>query len=56
MTPPVGLVTFVVSGVTGIPLAQIFRRLTPFIISLSLSILIMIAFPDLALWLPELAN
>ena len=56
VTPPVGLVTFVVSGVTRIPLVQVFRRLTPFIVSLSLAILLLIAFPDLALWLPGLAD
>ena len=56
ITPPVGLITFVVSGVTEIPLAQVFRGLMPFIAALSAAILIMIASPDIALWLPSMAD
>lgn len=56
VTPPVGLITFVVSGVTDIQLGAIFRRLTPFVAALSASILLMIAFPEIALWLPEMST
>jgi tripartite ATP-independent transporter DctM subunit len=56
VTPPVGLISFVVSGVTQIPLARVFQRLTPFVLALSLAILAMIAVPEIALWLPGLAG
>ena len=56
VTPPVGLITFVVSGVTGIPLAQVFRGLWPFIAALSVAILTVIAFPEIATWLPSVAD
>ena len=49
--PPVGLITFVVSGVPRIPLAQVFRSLMPFIAAISAAILLMIVAPDTALWL-----
>ncbi len=56
LTPPVGLITFVVSGVTRIPLAAVFRGIMPFIAALSLAILLVIAFPGLATWLPSLMS
>lgn len=54
VTPPVGLITFVVAGVTKIPLGTVFRGIFPFVIALSVAILLVIAFPGLATWLPGL--
>lgn len=54
LTPPVGLITFVVSGLTGISLREVFRGLTPFWLALCVAILLVIAFPSLATWLPDL--
>lgn len=56
VTPPVGLITFVVSGVTGIPLASVFRRVLPFTATLSVAIFLVIAFPAIATWLPGVAG
>jgi tripartite ATP-independent transporter DctM subunit len=53
LTPPIGLITFVVSGLTGVPLGKIFRGLTPFWLTLCLAIALVIAFPALATWLPN---
>jgi tripartite ATP-independent transporter DctM subunit len=53
LTPPIGLITFVVSGLTGIPLGKIFRGLTPFWLTLCFAIALVIAFPQLATWLPN---
>ncbi len=54
LTPPVGLLTFVVSGITKIPLGQVYRAVTPFWITLALAILLVIFFPPIATSLPDL--
>lgn len=54
LTPPIGLITFLVSGITRVPLGQVFRGLTPFWFALCLAIALVIAFPALATWLPAL--
>jgi tripartite ATP-independent transporter DctM subunit len=53
LTPPIGLITFVVSGLTGISLGKVFRGLTPFWFTLCVAIVLVIAFPAIATWLPE---
>jgi tripartite ATP-independent transporter DctM subunit len=52
LTPPVGLITFLVSRLTGIRLGTVFRGLTPFWLTLCVAIVLVIAFPQLATWLP----
>jgi len=52
LTPPVGLITFLVSRLTGVPLGTVFRGLTPFWLALCVAIMLVIAFPALATWLP----
>jgi tripartite ATP-independent transporter DctM subunit len=54
LTPPIGMITFVVSGLTGIALGKVFRGLTPFWFTLCIAIVLVIAFPAIATWLPEL--
>ena len=56
LTPPVGLLTFVVSGVTGVNLNEIFHRLFPFIGAMTVAVFLLIALPGLATWLPELSG
>ncbi|WP_052668699.1 TRAP transporter large permease [Nitriliruptor alkaliphilus] len=53
LTPPIGLITFVVSGLTGISLGKVFRGLTPFWFTLCIAIALVIAFPAIATWLPN---
>jgi tripartite ATP-independent transporter DctM subunit len=53
LTPPIGLITFVVSGLTGIKIGKVFRGLTPFWFTLVLAIVLVIVFPWLATGLPE---
>lgn len=53
LTPPVGLITFVVSGITGIKLEKVFRGVTPFWFTLALAIILVIAFPEIATFLPD---
>lgn len=53
ITPPYGILLFVINAVTGIPLREIIRNMIPFIGALMLALLALILMPDLVLWLPR---
>lgn len=53
ITPPYGMLLFVISALTGTPLREIIRYLTPFILVLIVALATLIVFPDLVLWLPR---
>jgi C4-dicarboxylate transporter, DctM subunit len=52
LTPPVGMNLFVLRAVTGAPFGKIVAGSLPFVVLLVLGWAAVIAFPDLALWLP----
>jgi len=52
ITPPYSELLFVVTGITGISLTSMYRYIWPFIIALVVALLIMLAFPNVVLWLP----
>src|SRR5215469_3350940 len=53
ITPPIGMNVFVIKGMAkDVPLETIFRGVTPFIIAQIILIFVLIAFPEIALWLP----
>jgi C4-dicarboxylate transporter DctM subunit len=52
--PPVAVCVFVVKNITGVPIGQIYKGVTPFLISLVLVWGLLFFFPGLALWLPSL--
>lgn len=55
ITPPIGLNCFVVSGVRpDIPVQQVFRGCFPFFIADVATVAVLIAFPQIILWLPTL--
>lgn len=54
ITPPYGIVLFVVNAVTGIPLKAMIAEIWPFIGVLVAALLAMILVPDIVLWLPRL--
>jgi tripartite ATP-independent transporter DctM subunit len=54
LMPPVGLLCFVVSGVTRIPLRDVYRGIFPFVGALSVAIMMAIFWPDMITWLPDL--
>ena len=54
--PPVGLNLFAVSGVTGVPVTRVMRGSFPFLCTDSIVLMLVVAFPILALWLPSLAD
>lgn len=56
LTPPVGLNAYVVKGVVGdtVPLTTIFRGLLWFLVAEFFIMVLLIAFPEISLWLPGL--
>ncbi len=55
VTPPVGVVVFVVSGlVKDVSMYTIFRGVVPLVASMCIALIILIAFPQISLWLPNL--
>jgi tripartite ATP-independent transporter DctM subunit len=60
ITPPVGINVYVVFGVSksavegGVSLEAIFRGIIPFLLAIILGIVLMVIFPDLILYLPNL--
>ena len=52
--PPVAVCVFVVKNITGVPIGEIYKGVTPFLISLVLVWGLLFFFPGLALWLPSL--
>ena len=52
--PPVAVCVFVVKNITGVPIGEIYKGVTPFLISLFLVWALLLFFPGLALWLPSL--
>lgn len=53
MTPPVGMIVFALSGIAKKPVGMIFRGVVPFIIAEAVVIILLIAFPAIATWLPN---
>ncbi|TNB47785.1 TRAP transporter large permease [Martelella lutilitoris] len=58
LTPPVGLLVYVVKGVVGnqVPISVIFRGVSWFLVCELVIMVLLIAFPQLSLWLPELMH
>ncbi len=54
ITPPIGMNVFVLKGISrDIPMSIIFQGALPFVISMAVCVSILIAFPDIALFLPN---
>lgn len=53
LTPPIGIAAFTVSNVTRIPAKEIFQGLTPFFLAELLVVVLIILFPQLCTWLPN---
>jgi tripartite ATP-independent transporter DctM subunit len=52
ITPPYGILLFVINGTTGIPLIEIIREILPFLIALLFALALLIFFPAIVLWMP----
>jgi len=53
ITPPYGVLLFVINGLTGIPLRDMIREIWIFIAILLAALLMMILIPDIVLWFPR---
>ncbi|MFY0635215.1 MAG: TRAP transporter large permease [Vannielia sp.] len=56
ITPPVGMNLFVIKGITNAPLGTIVRGASPFVALMIGGLVLLIAFPALATWLPTAAG
>jgi C4-dicarboxylate transporter DctM subunit len=55
LTPPIGLNVFVMAKIApDVPMVDIFRGVTPFVIICLFAVLLLTAVPSIALWLPSL--
>lgn len=54
ITPPYGILLFVINGTTGTPLAQIIKSVIPFAGVLLIVLAVLILFPDLVLFVPRM--
>ena len=53
ISPPLGLNVFTLSGISGIPAPKIFRAAVPYMICIVLLLAALVAFPQIATWLPS---
>lgn len=54
ITPPYGILLFVINAVTGIPLKDIIAEIWAFLAILIAALVCMITFPEIILWLPKM--
>ena len=54
ITPPYGVLLFVINAVTGIPMKEIIAEIWGFLLVLILALIVMILNPDLILWMPRM--
>ena len=55
ISPPVGVNVYVVSGIErGLPLQTVFKGSLPFLVCLVVAAAILVAFPQISLWLPSM--
>jgi TRAP-type C4-dicarboxylate transport system permease large subunit len=52
ITPPVGMLMFVVSGIDRIRMTEVFREILPFVFWALIVLLLMVFFPPITTWLP----
>jgi C4-dicarboxylate transporter, DctM subunit len=56
ITPPYGLLLFIVSNIARTPLKDIVRETLPFTFSMIVALALITYFPELVLWVPRLAG
>jgi tripartite ATP-independent transporter DctM subunit len=54
VTPPIGMNVFILSGVTNIPSAVIFKGVWPFVVAMVACVIMVTIFPQIALFLPNM--
>ncbi len=56
LTPPVGMVLYVLAKVADTPFEECVKSTAPFLLPLLAVLALLVAFPDLVLWLPSVLN
>lgn len=56
ITPPVGLNVFIIKGISGVPIGTIFRGVVPHLIADVLQVIVLIIFPQITMFLPNLMD
>ncbi|WP_163271832.1 TRAP transporter large permease [Chelativorans alearense] len=54
MTPPIGFNLFILQSITGVPMLDVARAAIPFFLLMLFGAVLIILFPNLAIWLPTL--
>jgi C4-dicarboxylate transporter DctM subunit len=54
ITPPYGLLLFIISAISGAPLRHIIRDSLPFVFAMIVALVIITYFPETVLWLPRM--
>ncbi len=54
LTPPVGMMVYVTSGLTKVPVVDIFKRILPFLFAVIVCMALLVVFPKIVTWLPNL--
>lgn len=54
--PPVGVVSFIVAGTTGVSVSRVFHGASVLIVPILITLVLILVFPQIALWLPELVR
>lgn len=53
ITPPYGILLFVINATTGISLQSIIREVLPFLVVLLIALVVIVLVPEVVLWLPK---
>lgn len=53
ITPPIGVVVFILGGISKIPVTKLFKGCVPFVITEVIVIILLCIFPQMATWLPS---
>lgn len=53
MTPPVGFNLFILQGISGMSILRVARAALPFFLLMCLAVVLLVIFPQIALWLPQ---
>jgi C4-dicarboxylate transporter DctM subunit len=56
VTPPYGLLLFMMTRIADVPMGELLREVAPFLLVMLGALALVIAWPDLVLWLPRLAG
>lgn len=53
IAPPVGILSFVVSGAAGVPIGKVYRGASIMVVPVLVTIVLVVIWPEIVLWLPD---